>query len=87
MRTPVLACVSAGLAEETFFFRELLDKLQVKPYPYLRAEFKNLYNSVTHKGYSGPHKEATQAWLNSCMKQIVEDVAAARGLSQKQVLL
>lgn len=61
MRTPVLVCLIAGLAEETFFFRELLDKLQVKPYPDLRAEFKNLYNYLTHKGYSKPHQEATQS--------------------------
>ena len=75
----------AGLAEETFFFRELLDNLHAKPYPYLRAEFKNMYNHLTHNGYNRPHKEATQAWLNSCMKQVIGDVVAARGLSHKQV--
>ena len=29
-----------GLAEETFFFRGLLDKLQVKPLPQLQGEYK-----------------------------------------------
>ena len=42
MQTPFLVCRIAGLAEETFFFRELLDNLHAKPYPYLRAEFKNI---------------------------------------------
>jgi len=79
--------MAIGLAEETLFFRGLLDKLQVKPLPFLRGEYKTAYNFVTHKGYSKAHREASQAWLNSCMKQIVGDVAVARGLSYKQVLL
>ncbi len=79
--------MAVGLAEETLFFRGLLDKLQVKPLPSLRGEYKNGYNFLTHKGYSKAHREASQAWLNSCMKQVVGDVASARGLSNKQVLL
>jgi hypothetical protein len=79
--------MAIGLAEQTFFFRGLLDKLQVKPLPSLRGEYKNVYNFVTHKGYSKAHREASQAWLNSCMNQISGDVAVARGLSNKQVLL
>jgi len=79
--------MAIGLAEETLFFQGLLDKLQVKPLPFLRGEYKTAYNFVTHKGYSKAHREASQAWLNSCMKQIVGDVAVARGLSYKQVLL
>ena len=44
-----------------------------------------MYNFLTHQGYNKAHKEAIQTWLNSCMKQIVVDVAAARGLTHKQV--
>ncbi len=79
--------MAIGLAEETLFFRGLLNKLQVKPVPVLRGEYKTAYNMVTHKGYSKAHREASQAWLNSCMKQIIRDVAVARGLSYKQVPL
>ena len=79
--------MAIGLAEQTLFFRGLLDKLQVKPLPSLRGEYKTAYNCLTHKGYSKAHREASQAWLNSCMKQLVGDVALARGLSHKQVLL
>lgn len=67
--------MAIGLAEQTFFFRGLLDKLQVKPLPSLRGEYKNVYNFVTHKGYSKAHREASLAWLNSCMNQISGDVA------------
>ncbi len=79
--------MAIGLAEETLFFRGVPDKLHVKPLSTLRGEYKTAYNILTHKGYSKAHREGSQAWLNSCIEQIVGDVAVARGLSHKQVLL
>ena len=39
----------------------------------------------TDKAYSKANREATQAWLNGWMGQIVRDVAAARGLKPEDV--
>lgn len=39
----------------------------------------------TDKAYSKANREATQAWLNGWMGQIVRDVAAARGLKAQDV--
>lgn len=39
----------------------------------------------TDKAYSKANREATEAWLNSWMGQIIQDVAAARGLKAKDV--
>lgn len=40
---------------------------------------------MTDKAYSKANREATKAWLNSWMGQIVQDVAAARGLRLQDV--
>ncbi len=77
--------MTTGLADETFFAGRLLDKYQLKPHVCAREEYKNMFNQFTHSGYSRAHKEATQAWLQSCMVQIGSDVAESRGLSPRQV--
>lgn len=42
-------------------------------------------SQFTDKAYSKANREATQAWLNGWMGQIVHDVAAARGLQASDV--
>ena len=44
-----------------------------------------MVKQFTDKAYSKANREATQAWLNGWMGQIVHDVAAARGLDAQDV--
>ena len=77
--------MTTGLAEETLFAGRLLDRCQVKPHVFAREEYKNVYSQFTHSGYSKAHKEATKAWLQSCMGQIATDVGQSCGLTPRQV--
>ena len=52
---------------------------------YAREEYKSVVKQFTDKAYSKANREATQAWLNGWMGQIVRDVAAARGLRPQDV--
>lgn len=76
---------AAGFAASQPFLRGLLDKWHIKPLAFAREEYKSAASLVTDKAYSKANREATKAWLNSWMGQIVQDVAAARGLRPQDV--
>lgn len=76
---------AAGFAASTPFLRGLLDKWHVKPLGFAREEYKSVVSQFTDKAYSKANREATRAWLNGWMGQIVQDVAAARGLEVSDV--
>ena len=78
-------CVHVGLSEVTPFMRPLLDHLGVNPPSESCGEFKTAMHTFTEKGYTKHHRAATYGWLSSCIMQIVDDVAEARGLSPHQV--
>lgn len=78
-------CVSTGFAASVPFLRGLLDRWHVKPLAFAREEYKSVVSQWTDKGYSKPNKDATQAWLNGWMGQIVHDVAQSRGITTQQV--
>ncbi len=74
-----------GLMAESPFLRGLLDKLGLVPRGDHRYEYKNALNVFTERAYTDPHREATQALLDSMFEQIVNGIAEARSLSQDQV--
>ena len=76
---------AAGFAASQPFLRRLLDRWHIKPLAYAREEYKSIVKQFTDKAYSKANREATQAWLNGWMGQIVRDVAAARGLKPQDV--
>lgn len=76
---------AAGFAASQPFLRGLLDKWHIKPLAFAREEYKSAASLLTDKAYSKANREATKAWLNSWMGQIVQDVAAARGLRLQDV--
>lgn len=75
----------AGLAEESFFMRTLLDQWGVQHQSHWCEEYKDFLNTRIYKAYTKSHREATYSWLSNCMQQIVNGVAEARGLPQDQV--
>ena len=82
---PPLRVECAGFAASTPFLRGLLDRWHIKPLAFAREEYKSVVSQFTDKAYSKANREATQAWLNGWMGQIVQDTAAARGLHPAQV--
>ncbi len=69
-----------GLLAETPFVRGTLDKLDLVPRLDHRQEYKNFMNTFTERRYTAPHREATQRVMESQFAQIVQGIAAARGL-------
>jgi len=69
-----------GLLAETPFVRGTLDKLDLVPRLDHRQEYKNFMNTFTERHYTAPHREATQRVMESQFAQIVQGIAAARGL-------
>ena len=77
--------MAAGFTASTPFLRGLLDKWHIKPLAFAREEYKSVVSQFTDKAYSKANREATEALLNGWMGQIVHDIAAARGLTPKDV--
>lgn len=69
-----------GLRLESMFLRGTLDKLDVEPNMYQRYEYKNAMNTFTHTEFTEPHREALGAVMDSVFGQMVDAMAASRGL-------
>ncbi|QSQ11971.1 signal peptide peptidase SppA [Myxococcus landrumensis] len=74
-----------GIAFETPFARDALEKLGVKPQFDKRYEYKNAVNSYTEQGYTGPHLEATKQFTGSLFGQMVRGIAEERELTEDAV--
>ncbi len=74
-----------GLVAETPFIRGALEKLDVVPRMAHRHEYKNFLNTFIERRYTTPHREATQRVMESQFEQIVQGIAAARGLTPEAV--
>jgi len=61
----------SGLRTEAPFFRGLLDKLGIVPSFDHREEYKTAMNMITERQMTPPHREETEAILNSVFGQIV----------------
>ena len=68
-----------GLALETPFLREALDKIGIVPRLDQREEYKGVMNTFTDRELPAPQRQNLQQLLDSWLGQIVRDIAAARG--------
>ncbi len=75
-----------GMIYESPFVRGLLDKLHVTPQMAQRMEYKNAMNFYTDQAYNEPFRAAMQALLDSQFGQVVRGIAAARDLSEQDVM-
>ncbi len=74
-----------GLMAESAFVSGTLEKLGISPRMDHRYEYKNALNMFTEKKYTQPHREATLQIIESQFGQIVQGVAAGRGLEADAV--
>jgi len=68
-----------GLALETPFLREALDKIGVVPRLDQREEYKGAMNTFTDRELPQPQRDNLQQLMASWFAQITQDIAAARG--------
>ncbi len=74
-----------GIAVETPFMKEGLDKLGIKVEGGKRYEYKSAPDSFLETGYTGPARENLQQLLDSLFGQFVTDVSRDRRLEAPQV--
>ena len=74
-----------GVALETPFVRDTLDRLGVQMDVGARYEYKNAMNTFVERDFTPPHLEATRRIVESCSDMIVAGVASGRSLSETRV--
>lgn len=74
-----------GIALEVPFMRRLLDKLGIEPEFYSRYEYKTAMASLTDEKMSKPFREDMTKLGKSLFSQMIEGIAASRGLSAEGV--
>ena len=74
-----------GLYYESMFMRGAFDLLGIELRMGQRYEYKNAVNSYTETSMTEPHREALTKVMESRFDQIVDGIAAARGLGTEEV--
>src|SRR5829696_6086848 len=74
-----------GVAAETTFLRGVFDKAGLEPQFSQRHEYKNAVDRLARYGYTEAFREASTRLVQSAYGQVVDAVAAARGLSAQRV--
>ncbi|MBB6170386.1 protease-4 [Nocardiopsis mwathae] len=74
-----------GLSIRSTFVRDAIDKLGVQYEGGARHEYKNAVNMFTEREFTEPHREATGRIVESLSDQVVEGVAAGRGMTPERV--
>jgi protease-4 len=74
-----------GVVARVPFLRGLLDRVGVIPDLDHRREYKAAKYTLTERGFTAPHEEATRAVLEDQFEQMVSGIAAARGLPPDRV--
>jgi protease-4 len=73
-----------GIIMETPFIKGTLSKLGVTFHGESRYEYKNALNFFTETKYTGPHKEALTAILNSWFNQMKDGICQARQIAPEK---
>jgi protease-4 len=73
-----------GIIMETPFIKGTLSKLGVSFHGDHRYEYKNALNFYTETKYTGPHKEAMTAILNSWFNQMKDGICQARQIEPEK---
>ncbi len=74
-----------GVGMQVPFFRGALDKAGITPQIAQRHEYKNAANVFTERGFTAPHREATERVVESVMEQLVDGIAEGRNLDASEV--
>ena len=67
-----------GLATYEVFLRGTLDKIGLYPDILHIGDYKTAYNSLTEKGYTAAHREATESMTRDLYEQLVQGIAEGR---------
>ncbi len=74
-----------GVALETPFLRDALDRLGIEIQVGQRHEYKNAVNTFVERGFTAAHREASERIVASSLSMIIDGIAAGRGLSPDRV--
>ncbi|HEY1914967.1 MAG TPA: signal peptide peptidase SppA [Streptosporangiaceae bacterium] len=74
-----------GVAVQQYFLGSAMDKLGVRYQVGKRREYKSAAESVTERAFSGPAREAAEQMTASIAEQLVDGIAARRGLPAGRV--
>ncbi|MFQ5722965.1 MAG: signal peptide peptidase SppA [Terriglobia bacterium] len=83
--TPTSEVSLVGLMGHTTFLRGTLDKLHIYPDLYHIAEYKTARNILTEREYTRAHREMVTDLIRTWQGQLVEGIAASRGLEPAAV--
>ena len=70
-----------GLSLKILFYKELLSKLAVKPQVFVAGKYKSALEPLVRKNMSEANKHQHEVLLNALYDHLIDNVAAARGLS------
>lgn len=70
-----------GLAAQTMFFKDLLDKVGVEMQIFRVGTYKSAVEPYTSTEMSPANREQTQAFVNSIWGEMVKGISASRGIS------
>ena len=74
-----------GLATYEVFLRGTLDKIGLYPDILHIGDYKTAYNSLTEKGYTPAHREASESMTRDLYDQLVRAIADGRKKSEDEV--
>lgn len=70
-----------GMSVEYVFFKNLLDKLEIKPQIFYAGKFKSATEPFRETNMTAANKEQTQVWLTDLYNNMLNNVAASRKIS------
>lgn len=70
-----------GLSVEYVFFKNLLDRLEVKPQVFYAGKFKSATEPFRATAMTEANREQTSVWLNDIYTEMIASVATARKLN------
>ncbi len=82
---PAGALATFGIGGSTLYFREALDKVGVKAEVIKIDQYKSAGERFTETGPTAPDREQSEALADDTYRQIVRDIAQARGLGLADV--
>jgi len=69
-----------GLAAETPFARDTLEKLDIEPRLSARGDYKTVTNTLTERAFTDAHREVEQALVDDLFTVLVDAIGQARGI-------
>lgn len=71
-----------GLSVEYVFFKNLIDKLEIKPQIFYAGKFKSATEPFRATQMSDPNKEQTSVWLEDIYGEMIAQVSKSRKINQ-----